>query len=265
MNLKRITNSYNELSVLEKKIVEYLSNHPEDVINMTSRELADTLYISKTTVINLAKKLGFDGYTELKYYLKNQIHHQDDPKESQEDMLFKNIINDISEEATKTLSIQNEDNVRHIVKILMESKTVYVISRGASKPFGSYLSSRLAMLKIRCILVDDLNLIDILSEHIEPDESILLISLSGNTKSIVDISKAAHIKGSKVMVLTSFSDTKVQKNSDVTLYCYAKNTETKHNDLISRIGIHILIQVILQYMQYFVEEGRNDKHDLIRE
>lgn len=258
MKLEKLTHAYDELSVLEKKVVEYITKHPEKVVTMTTRELSDTLFISKTTVINLAKKLGFDGYTELKYYLKNHLGNQEAFEVPDEEMVFKNMIDSLSEEVTKTLSIQQEINVRQIVKILTESRTIYVVSRGASKPFGSYLSSRLSMLKIRCIFVDDLNLIDILNHNIDADESVLLISLSGNTKRVIDISKAAHIRGAKVMALTSFSDTKVQRNADVSMYCYAKDTETEYNDLISRVGIHLLIQIIISYTKYYLDKRREN-------
>lgn len=260
MKLDRLTRTYNELSGLEKKVIEYLTNYPEEVIKMTTRELAEKLYISKTTVINLAKKLGFDGYTELKYYLKVHLTEQEDKNQQSGDYVFKNVLSSLQEEALKTLSIQKEETVNKIVEILTTSKTVYVVARGASKPFGSYLSTRLAMLKIRCIFVDDFNLIDNLSDHLEHDESVLVISLSGNTKRILDISRAAHIKGSKVISLTSFSDSKVQQNADISMYCYAKTTDTEYNDLISRVGIHLLIQIILSCTQHIVEKRRNS-HD----
>lgn len=264
MKLERLTSTYNELSSLEKKVVEYLTNYPEEVIRMTTRELAEKLYISKTTVINLAKKLGFDGYTELKYYLKNHVGEKEETVGESEKFAFRNVLDALEEEVSKTLSIQQEETVKEIADILTTSKTVYVVSRGASKPFGSYLSSRLAMLKIRCIFVDDFNLIDNLSHNIETDEAVLVISLSGNTKRILDISRAAHIRGSKVISLTSFSDSKVQQNADISMYCYAKTSETVYNDLISRVGIHLLIQIILSYTQYVVEKRREENDNTVK-
>lgn len=256
MKWEKLIKRYNELSGLEKRVVEYITNEPEEVIKMTTRELAEKLYISKTTVINLAKKLGFDGYTELKYYLKIHVNELRNIDEESEEYMFKNILDSLEEEVLKTLSIQQEDTVKEIVEILTKSKTTYVVARGASKPLGSYLSTRLTMLKIRCIFVDDFNLIDNLSHNIDTDESVLVISLSGNTKRILDITRAAHIRGSKVISLTSFSDSKVQKNADVSMYCYAKTSETEFNDLISRVGIHLLIQIILSYTQSIVKKRR---------
>ena len=127
MKLERLTNTYNELSSLEKKVIEYMTNYPEEVIKMTTRDLAEKLYISKTTVINLAKKLGFDGYTELKYYLKNSISEQEGRNVQSEEDLFKNILGSLEEEVSKTLSIQQEETVKEIVEVLTTSRTVYVV------------------------------------------------------------------------------------------------------------------------------------------
>ena len=32
------------------------------------------------------------------------------------------------------------------------------------------------------------------------------------------------------------------------MFCFADNTETKYNDLVSRVGLHILVQIIISYL-----------------
>lgn len=262
MKLTRLTNHYNELTNLEKKIVAFITEYPNKVVTMTSRDLGEKLYISKTTIINLSKKLEFEGFSELKYYVKDSINKEKEQHEEKNtDITFKDILYSIEEEVVKTLGLQNEEDLRNLCKAVVNSKTLYIISRGASKPFGSYLSSRLAMLKIRAIFVDDMNLIDILVENIEKDETVLLLSLSGNTYKVNEIAKAAFIKGSTVISLTSFSDSKLQKHSNITMYCYAQDTETKYYDFRSRIGMHALIQIIISYTKNLQETKEDEKND----
>lgn len=256
MILSRITESYNELTDLEKKVVEHILNKPEELLYLTANELAQKLYVSKTSIINLAKKLGFDGYSELRYSMK---HHLEKKEKSIKDILsYNDILSNISEEVDKTLSLQNKDNIDAVVRKIKNSRAIYIIARGASKPIGNILSTRLAMLNIKSIFIDDLNLIEVISQSITEEEALILISLSGETNKIIDLAKTVSARGIDIIALTSFSNNSLQKIANYNMFCFADDTETKYNDLISRIGLHVLVQIIIDYLEVYKEEINNE-------
>lgn len=245
MNLSKLSQNYDSLSELEKKIVEYIMNNPEKIPYLTANELSQILYISKTSIINLSKKLGFDGYSELRYYVKSYLANKKGKKEV---LSYEDVLQNIYDEVTKTLSLQNEENVKIIAEKIINSRVVYVIARGASKPIADFLSSRLAILKVKSIFVGDPNVIDVLGDSLRAGETILLMSLSGETEKILKIAKTARARNIDVIALTSFSNNSIQKIANYNMFCFANNTETKYNDLISRIGLHILAQILLTYI-----------------
>lgn len=245
MTLSRLTEGFDKLTELEKKIVEYILNHPETIIHLTAHEVAEILYVSKTSIINLSKKLGFDGYSELRYYVKDYLQ----AKEKKEELWsYEGILGAINDEVTKTLTLQREDNIKSIAQRIMTSRIVYVIARGASKPIADLLSSRLAMLKIKSIFINDPNLIDVLGDGLGEDETVLVMSLSGETEKILNIARAARARGIDVIALTSFSNNTLQKLANYNMFCFAHDSETKYSDLISRIGLHVLIQILISYI-----------------
>lgn len=245
MNLSKLSQNYDSLSDLERKIVEYIMNNPEKVPYLTANELSQILYVSKTSIINLSKKLGFDGYSELRYYVKNYLENKKGKKEV---LSYEDALENIYDEVTKTLSLQNEDNIKKIAEKIINSRIVYVIARGASKPIADLLSSRLAILKVKSIFVADPNVIDVLGDSLREGETILLMSLSGKTEKILKIAKTARARNIDVIALTSFSNNSIQKIANYNMFCFANNTETKYNDLISRVGLHILAQILLTYI-----------------
>lgn len=256
MILSRITENYNGLTDLEKKVVEHILNNPEELLYLTANELAQKLYVSKTSVINLAKKLGFDGYSELRYSMK---HHLEKKEDSVKDVLsFNDILSNIYNEVDKTLSLQNKDNIHAIVKKIKNSRAIYIIARGASKPIGDLFSTRLAMLNIKSIFIDDLNLIEVISKSITEEEALILISLSGETEKIIDIAKTVRARGIDIIAFTSFSNNSLQKVANYNMFCFADNTKTKYNDLISRIGLHVLVQIIIGYLEIYKEDINNE-------
>lgn len=245
MILSRLTNNYDELTDLEKKIVEYIATNPEDILYLTANELARKLYVSKTSVINLSKKLGFDGYSELRYYVK---HHIESEEKIKEIPTFNDVLVNIYDEVNKTLSLQNEQNIQAIVNKIQESRAVYIIARGASMPIADLFCSRLALLKIKSIFISDLNLIDVVCENLTKGETLILMSLSGETEKITSVAKTARALGIDVIAMTSFSNNSLQKIANYNMFCFADNTETKYNDLISRVGLHVLVQIIISYL-----------------
>ena len=70
----------NSLSPLELEILRYINTHKEDVSNMSIHDLAKTTFVSATTIIRLCKKLNLEGYSHLKYFLrdKSASHQHED-------------------------------------------------------------------------------------------------------------------------------------------------------------------------------------------
>ncbi|MBC8590133.1 MurR/RpiR family transcriptional regulator [Wansuia hejianensis] len=245
MNLSKLTERYDELTDLEKKIVEYIINNPKSIQDLPASEIANILYVSKTSIINLSKKLGFEGYSELRYYVKNYLKGQEKDKK---DLTYEGILENINIEVSKTISLQNEDNINKIIDKILSSRVVYIVARGASGPIGSLLSSRLAMMNIRAILIGDPNIIDVLGDSLSPDETIIVLSLSGETERILTIAKTARARGIDVIALTSFTNNSLQRIANYNMFCFADDIETKYNDLISRIGLHTLVQILISYI-----------------
>ena len=70
-NQKMSTAQIRELKDLELHVFNYLIAHYEEVENFTVREVAGLTHVSAATVVRMAEDLGFDGWTEMKYYIKS--------------------------------------------------------------------------------------------------------------------------------------------------------------------------------------------------
>lgn len=226
-------------------------NNPRKIQDSSASEIADAIYVSKTSIINLSKKLGFEGYSELRYYVKDYLK---DKGKNKPNLSFEDVLDSINTEVTKTLSLQSKDNINKITKKILSSRIVYVIGRGASEPIANLLCSRLALLNIKAILIEDPNIIDVLGDSLALDESVIVMSLSGETERILTIAKTARARGVDVIALTSFTNNSLQKIANYNLFCFADDTQTKYNDLISRIGLHTLVQILISYIHMTDEE-----------
>ena len=65
-----IEEHYEQLNENDLYIWQYIYHHKRECHKMSIQELAHACNVSHTSIIRFAKKLGLDGYSELKVYLK---------------------------------------------------------------------------------------------------------------------------------------------------------------------------------------------------
>lgn len=56
----------NNLTLQETYVMEYILNHPQDILKMNCNQLAKASHTSASTIIRLSQKAGYKGYSELK-------------------------------------------------------------------------------------------------------------------------------------------------------------------------------------------------------
>ncbi len=62
----KINAKLNELTVADRKIGQFIVDHPEQVLKLSSSALAVATGRSQSSVVKFSQKFGFDGYQELK-------------------------------------------------------------------------------------------------------------------------------------------------------------------------------------------------------
>ena len=243
--MENLAKLFNKLTNSEQKVFTYIYANQQKVIKMKINDLAKETFTSKTVIINLSQKLGFEGFSDLKYYLKSNNSADDDIK------VLEDLQYGLKQNIEKTFVVIEADLYKKISREVIEAKTVYVFARGTSKAAGYYLNHLLLTLVIKCIFVKDYNLLTLVGNTLESDELVILISLSGNTEKILEVANIAKVKGSRTIAITSFGNNELSKISDYTLHCVSNDTETKFNDSISRIGMFIVIEMLVNSIKEF--------------
>ena len=64
--LLKIKAVYDSLKTAEKKAVDFLLEHPEEIANLTIVDFAERAGCSEATIVRLSKRLGYEGFPELK-------------------------------------------------------------------------------------------------------------------------------------------------------------------------------------------------------
>lgn len=245
--MKRLTDNFELLTDAEKRVCSYIVEHPKEVIDLTINDLAEKSHASKTVVVNMAQKLQFDGYADLKYYLRDTINKMDEAIEARETK------NQILELSTMTGEIINVDRIQEVARRIHSAKTVYIAARGTSKAVASHLNHLLLTMGVKCLLIEDYNLLTLIADKITRDEMLILISLSGETRKIVETAKISKAREAFLVSLTSFSQSTLTDLADLNLYAIANSMDTLENDDISRIGFFMVAEILAHEVKLMSE------------
>ncbi len=90
--IKRRLLETEHLSASDKAISQYILDHPDSVLHMNAKTLAENCFTSSPTIIRFCKKLGFSGFPEFRYQYIEEYHSL--PKEKEE-ITLSSSLNDV--------------------------------------------------------------------------------------------------------------------------------------------------------------------------
>lgn len=240
--MNKFVENFEELSDSEKRVCQFIIANVKRIEKMNVYSIADEAFSSKTVVINTAKKLGFTGFTDMKYYIKQYLENESVQKKKMKSPQDFN--SELIETVKMTCNFVGQQELENTAKAILHSNTVYVAARGTSKSVAQHLNHVLITIGIKSVLIDDYNLLSLVAERIDKRELMILISLSGETSKIVDAAKKVKAKNATLVAITSFTHNSLSKLADTNIYCVTNETDTIHDDSISRIGMFVNIEMI---------------------
>ncbi|MFR2690017.1 MAG: MurR/RpiR family transcriptional regulator, partial [Enterococcus faecium] len=128
MELEKLIHQHAEkLSELDRGILNFILSDPSLIQNLKITDLAERLYVSKSSIMRTTKKLGFSGYSEFKYFLRH-VTNKENGLRTKEDIFEKQL-----EDIQQTLHYMKAVNLKPILQCLDRSKMIYCYATGFSQ------------------------------------------------------------------------------------------------------------------------------------
>ena len=144
MNFSEIINEYyNRLTSQDFAIVKYIRANLEDVLGMTSEELADESYVSRSSIFRFIKRINLSSYSELKLLIKNEINIEEDIQSNYQVVLQK--YHNYIDEALQ------QENIREIANEISKCNVLYIYGTGNEQKLqADIIQSSLSSRKLNC-------------------------------------------------------------------------------------------------------------------
>lgn len=225
-----------KLSDTDDQIVEYILKNKEEAVTLSIQYLAMKLYTVPNTVTRLSKKLGYDGYSQMKISLKEEIQQEAEPSE---DSLTFNI--------NKTIDLIDQDKLALITKMIQEVRRVLFFAVGDTAPFCEMMVKNLKVVGKHAEYYYHRH--EMLHEvkHLETIDVLFLISLSGETPQVLDMAELAKQRGIRLISLTHFDKNSLQQMADVNLFCYSPDKKFNEYNITDKTPVMLVLRALAEF------------------
>ncbi len=240
--LMKIESLHDTFGKAERKVADYICEHPDEVIYFSVAELAKASGVSDATVVRACHTMGLDGYQDLKVTLAGDIvtplqsvHEEIKPDDSSSvivDKVFQGILHTL----TFTHDTLKVSVLETASELIYNARNIAIFGVGNSHSITIDFQHKLLRLGLHATAYSDSHLQILASTFLTEEDVVIAISHSGSSIDIVDAVTVARKNGAKIIALTNLGSSPLSKLADVHLTTASKETKYRIVALNSRIS-----------------------------
>ena len=151
-----IREHFTSMSKSQKKLANYVFDHPKDIALCSAAELGSKIGISESTVIRFTYTLGFSGYMELQKLVREHFfshessittYQQSKLSLKQDSNFYKQVMEKDRQSILHTMNQIDETDYYKAITKLSKANSVYVLGLRTSYSAANWLSFSLGLVK----------------------------------------------------------------------------------------------------------------------
>lgn len=234
----------------EHALVLYIQEHPDCILNLNAKELAQKTYVSSPTVIRFVKKLGFKGYLDFQLtYTKEFMMHETHkvakitPESSIDDVV--QILPDIYKKVLlETQHLVRKESFVRTINYMLQAKQIdfYANDNNFSQVQSACL--KLNSLGMRAQAFNTINQSYVDTFHPQ-DVLSFVVSHSGKNQTMVDAAYYLRKKRARVIAITGKLDPTLELICNESLYIDASLHNVPGNIMLYGLSIYYIIDILV--------------------
>ncbi|WP_330362178.1 MurR/RpiR family transcriptional regulator [Lacrimispora saccharolytica] len=266
--LEVIKDNYAKIFSAEKKVADFVLEHPQEAVDANVSELAKASGVSDATVVRMCHHLGYKGYYQFRLMLAKDVGREEG-EEIEELQNTPNPVMKIFQKYVNSLTAIaeciDEEDMRSCVNLIKECRQAHVLAVGNTMPLALYMGFRLGRLGVKCTygispeyFLNHVNLAD-------KEDIIIAISQSGSSRQIIQGMELAREKGLKMMAITGYRQSPVSELADYVLISNGRKESFDYYKNYAHLKETALIDALLELLTNWkkIEETDADKPEVI--
>ena len=158
-SFESLINSFEgKLTDADQELIHIILGEPSEAVYLSSAELASKAAVQAPTVVRLARKLGFDGFPDMRQKLRQDVEfkkNSSDKIRQRIDLIEKgsNLSDLIESEVAAIAAISNtvsQNQIDEVVNKIYKAKSIFIVRRGSAAPLMTHFERRLRRSGIQC-------------------------------------------------------------------------------------------------------------------
>ncbi|NEW07847.1 MurR/RpiR family transcriptional regulator [Paenibacillus sp. SYP-B3998] len=239
--LVRLREVYDKLNPSEKKVADYILQHPTELVDLSVAQLADNSGASQAAIIRLCKSMGIKGYQDLKIKVVGDLR-QEESEGYQEirphdsiTTIIQHVSNNNIQSIRDTVKILDPAQVERAIDALNQSNRIYIYGVGASNLIAMDAQQKFLRMGRTCFSFADPHVQLTSAVGLKPGDIVVGISYSGETKEVIRALELAKERGSMTISITKYGSSTLSRLSDIPLCTSSTENEIRSGAMASRI------------------------------
>ncbi len=227
-----------QLNDTDDQVIQYIQFNKDLVVKQSIQKTAEALYTVPNTIVRLAKKLGYNSFSEMKHELKQELNDEKLEPSLQSLKLPPSIY--------KTHQLFDEGQIGKIVELIYQAKEVLFLGVGDTSTFSEMFSKSLTCVGISHQHFQHRHEMMYRLQHVSSKQLCIAISIRGENKDVIEAATLAKQKGATIITLTHFYKNPLASVGDINLYFWAEYEELNGYNTTDRLGLMLLIRLICE-------------------
>ena len=247
--LTTIAKALPRLSPSERRVGQWIVEHPKEAANITLARLARECETSEPTVVRFCRHVGLGGFRELAIRLTEAlsspatyVHRDVSPDDSASDAVIK--VMDASIQSLIEMRSQlSSMPIDETVVAMKSARQIAFAGLGASGHVASDACHKFFRLGIPCSSLNDIPMILQFAAITQPDDVLVLLSHTGRWQDFARAAKLARERGATVIALTN-PDSDVAREASLLFPCALIEDTSVYTPMSSRLAQLALLDAI---------------------
>lgn len=252
MNIEQLVERhYDDLNDTERYIWKYIMQHTWECQNMSIAELAARCNVSHTTILRFAQKLGLQGYSELKVYLRWSVNEQ---------LAFdEHLLESTCADYQQLMQSILQKDCTHIFTMMDQASRIFVFGTGeVQKNVAKELQRVFIFANKTIYTIEGSDETNIVTQFMNDQDVVFIISLSGSSRIVVNFIEKLKQHHVKIIAITRMDQSPLAMSADENLFITTSEHNTGKGAQVysSMTSFFMMVDFLfLKYLKYQAKKG----------
>lgn len=196
-----------KLTKTEKRIAQFFLESEEDIFFMTSKEIAELLQISDTSIIRFVKHIGFTNFTDFRDFIKNNLQTKmaslpqfiQNMEELKHNSVEQALLSQMNKNISTLFDTKSLAKMEEIIDVLWEAENRYIVGLKSTVGLANFLGIRLSFMlgKVYTFVSNDTILFNSI-RNIKKEDVLFLFDYPTYSREMILLCRVAKKEGQRL-------------------------------------------------------------------